>query len=262
MSDGKIGRNFFVSGKYDAARDQYDERLLVQPIRSAFDLRQPRTVCEIGAGSGAFTEILIRALPSLERLCVVEPDPMGIELHRKRFADRSVPEISYYARYAENTGLSPHSVDCIAMAQCFHWLDIDLFRSEALRVLNPEGTVFILARFMDVSDEATREYHAITRFGKRLEGRQDNIEAYSRENIVRFFGKEVAPVEYGSQSYCKTFDGIKDLLDIRLMQDGDIYDKAFKDNLAMEAERFFARYARNGLVTLRHRIFSIHAPIE
>ncbi len=53
------------------------------------------------------------------------------------------PRVEYRIAPAENSGLSSHSVDLIAVAQALHWFDLDAFYMEAKRVLKPEGVLAV-----------------------------------------------------------------------------------------------------------------------
>ena len=51
--------------------------------------------------------------------------------------------VEYRIAPAENSGLSSHSLDLIAVAQALHWFDLDAFYMEAKRVLKPEGALAV-----------------------------------------------------------------------------------------------------------------------
>jgi SAM-dependent methyltransferase len=49
--------------------------------------------------------------------------------------------ISYRVAAAEKSGLGPASVDLITVAQAMHWLDLESFWAEAMRVLKKDGVL-------------------------------------------------------------------------------------------------------------------------
>ena len=51
--------------------------------------------------------------------------------------------VEYPIAPAENSGLSSHSLDLIAVAQALHWFDLDAFYMEAKRVLKPDGILAV-----------------------------------------------------------------------------------------------------------------------
>jgi SAM-dependent methyltransferase len=51
------------------------------------------------------------------------------------------PNVEYRVAPAEASGLDPHSVDLVTVAQALHWLDHDRFNAEVSRVTVPGGVV-------------------------------------------------------------------------------------------------------------------------
>lgn len=93
-------------------------------------------VVDVGAGTGIFTKVLLHCF---NEVSAVEPnDDM-----RKKFREY-LPETVCYAASGEATGLPDKSTDIITIAQAFHWLDEEKFKSEAIRILRPGGKVAII----------------------------------------------------------------------------------------------------------------------
>ena len=95
-----------------------------------------QSVADIGAGTGIFTELL---LPHFQNVCAVEPNADMFNQFRQ-----ALPEVPIYPTTGENTELPPASVELITIAQAFHWLDEERFKSEAMRILSPGGQVAII----------------------------------------------------------------------------------------------------------------------
>ena len=93
-------------------------------------------VVDIGAGTGIFTRALLRCF---REVSAVEPND-GM---REKFRIM-LPDVSCSHGSGEATGLPDNSVDLITVAQAFHWLDADLFKKEAMRILRPGGKVAIV----------------------------------------------------------------------------------------------------------------------
>ena len=92
---------------------------------------QPRTVLELGAGTGKLT----RALSELGHdVHATDPDAAML-----RILERAVPGVRTAQASAEEVPLADASVDVVVAAQAFHWFDLDRALPEAARVLRPGG---------------------------------------------------------------------------------------------------------------------------
>lgn len=58
-------------------------------------------------------------------------------------ADPHPPNVEYRVAPAESSGLADASVDLVTVAQALHWLPLEAFYAEALRVLRPGGMLAI-----------------------------------------------------------------------------------------------------------------------
>jgi SAM-dependent methyltransferase len=98
-------------------------------LEQAIGLDASWTIADIGSGTGISTEMF---LGNNNKVYAVEPNKEMREAADKLFA--------HHAGYvsvggtAENTTLSPFSVDLIAAAQAFHWFDRKTFKKECKRI--------------------------------------------------------------------------------------------------------------------------------
>lgn len=51
--------------------------------------------------------------------------------------------VRYRAAPAENSGLEPHAVDLVTVAQALHWFDLPAFHQDAQRVLKTNGVIAV-----------------------------------------------------------------------------------------------------------------------
>lgn len=109
--------------RYDAARPTY-------PAAVA-RLVGPGTVCDVGAGTGKFTQLLIDGSRS-----VLACDPSE---DMTRVFHRVLPDIPVWRATAEATGLADSAVDTITCAQTWHWVDAGAASAEADRVIRQGG---------------------------------------------------------------------------------------------------------------------------
>ena len=91
---------------------------------------------DIGAGTGIFTKGLLRCFKNVS---AVEPNADM----RKKFHE-FLPDKVCSDGTGEATGLQDNSTDLITVAQAFHWLDEERFKTEAIRILRPAGKVAII----------------------------------------------------------------------------------------------------------------------
>ena len=120
------------SEDYALFRPSYPEEA-VQFLRSKC---QGSHVADIGAGTGIFTKMLLKYF---DTVTAVEPNG---EMREKFRA--FLPGVPCLAGSGEETGLPDESVDLITVAQAFHWLDEEKFKSESMRILRPGGKVAIV----------------------------------------------------------------------------------------------------------------------
>ncbi len=145
-----------------------------------------KVIADIGSGTGIFTKLL------LERgntVYAVEPN--------NDMRAKAESSLWLYDKFhsingsAESTKLDDSSVDCITVAQAFHWFDVDLFKTECKRILKPHGTVILVWNSRD-------EEHIINKENEKIN------KAFCK-NFIGFSGGISGPVK--SQSISVFFNG-------------------------------------------------------
>ena len=116
--------------RYDTARPGYPAEILdlITPL-------QPATICDMGAGTGKLTQLLIDGSRSTYAF-----DPSADMV---RILHKQLPHVPVWRATAEATGLADSSVDLLACAQTWHWVDADAASAEADRVVRPGGAVLL-----------------------------------------------------------------------------------------------------------------------
>jgi len=115
-------------------------------------------IADVGSGTGIFTRQL---LERGNKVYAVEPN------HDMRVVAET--DLSGFGGFvsiegsAESTMLADGSVDCITVAQAFHWFDRNRFKTECRRILKPGGRVILVWNSRDESSELIRENEAINR---------------------------------------------------------------------------------------------------
>ncbi|HVS99748.1 MAG TPA: class I SAM-dependent methyltransferase [Solirubrobacterales bacterium] len=95
-----------------------------------------RTVLDLGAGTGKLTRALVA-----RGLDVVAVEPLA---EMRTTLAWALPEVRAQAGTAEAIPLEDSSVDAIAVAQAWHWVDPERATAEAARVLRPGGTLGLI----------------------------------------------------------------------------------------------------------------------
>ena len=101
-------------------------------------------ICDLAAGTGKLTRLLA---PSGARVIAVEPvDRMRQQL------ETAVPGVETLRGTAESMPLDDASVDCVTVAQAFHWFDYGRALPELARVLRPGGRLALIWNLRDDDD--------------------------------------------------------------------------------------------------------------
>jgi ubiquinone/menaquinone biosynthesis C-methylase UbiE len=97
---------------------------------------QPRSVLELGAGTGKLTRVLLELGHDVHP---TDPDPAMLAL-----LEEHLPGTRSAVASAEDIPLADASVDAVVAAQAFHWFDLDRALPEIARVLRPGGRVCLV----------------------------------------------------------------------------------------------------------------------
>jgi SAM-dependent methyltransferase len=124
-----------VADVYERARPGYPPEA-VRWIADRLDLREGRSVLDLGAGTGKLTRAL---LTTGARVIAVEP---GDEMRAR--LERAAPGAEALRGAAEEIPLLDGSVDAITVGQAFHWFRHDEAIPELHRVLRPGGGVALV----------------------------------------------------------------------------------------------------------------------
>lgn len=137
-----------VAHLYERVRPEYPVEA-VRWVAEQLDLREGRTVLDLGAGTGKLTRALVE---TGARVIAVEPgDAMRAELHGV------LPGVQALRGSGESIPLKDASVDAITVGQAFHWFRYDEAIPELRRVLRPGGGVALLWNGRDQDSPLQRE---------------------------------------------------------------------------------------------------------
>lgn len=134
------------SGVYAQARPSYHSELVGRMARRYGQ----GVIVDLGAGTGIFTGQLIEAG------CVpIAIEPVAAMRHRLTVDH---PDIAVIDGTAEDTGLQDGSVDCVVVAQAFHWFNHPEALREIGRVLRTGGHLVCVWNVRDETVRWVREF--------------------------------------------------------------------------------------------------------
>jgi len=134
MNEERFTGKAEVYGKF---RPSYPNEF-IEYLYNDIGLKSDSKIADIGAGTGIFSEILIK---KGSHVYLVEPNSDMFGEAKKNLAEYK--NCSYINASAENTTLPDNSMDFLTSAQAFHWFDREKFKNECRRILKPGGKVIL-----------------------------------------------------------------------------------------------------------------------
>jgi SAM-dependent methyltransferase len=129
---------------YERARPSYPPDAVAW-LADALRIRAGARICDLAAGTGKFTRLLVPHLGGAELLAVEPVDGM------RTLLARSLPDVPVIAATAEALPFVDGSLAGIAVAQAFHWFDARAALEEFHRVLGPGGRLALVWNARDRS---------------------------------------------------------------------------------------------------------------
>ena len=156
-----------AAADYERARPGYPARI-VEILEQDFELGSGATVCDLAAGTGKLTRLLVGRGWNV---VAVEPVP-GM---RAKLAE-AVPVAAVLDGIAESIRLPDRSMDAVTVAQAFHWFDSDRALTEILRVLRPGGGLAIVFNRRDEREPWVAAMSRIITWHQRTAARYQSID--------------------------------------------------------------------------------------
>jgi SAM-dependent methyltransferase len=142
---------------YERARPSYPSDA-IDFIVAELDIGPASVVVDLAAGTGKFTRLLV---PTHARLIAIEP----VAAMRTKLAE-IVPGIDARDGTAESIPLQDGTVDCVTVAQAFHWFRGADALTEIGRVLRRGGGVALLWNARDTTVPWVARLHEIIRWNQ------------------------------------------------------------------------------------------------
>ncbi|TXL87709.1 class I SAM-dependent methyltransferase [Streptomyces sp. IB2014 016-6] len=146
----QLGASFDgLADHYTAGRPTYPADFVQALLRPLFDRTdQPRTVLEVGAGTGQATGILPRFFSQVTSM---EP---GFRLNQEASRRLSDDDRVTVHRSTFEAWSGTDTYDCVFSASAFHWADPHVSYEKAATLLKPCGTLAVISYGDVVSDDA------------------------------------------------------------------------------------------------------------
>ena len=137
---------------YDRGRPDYPAQVSGW-LRDNLGITPGKTVLDLGAGTGKFTQRLVTTGATV---IAVEP----VDAMREKLT-ASLPQVQALSGTAETIPLPDASVDAVVCAQAFHWFATKAALVEISRVLRPGGKLGLIWNMRDESRPWVAELTAI-----------------------------------------------------------------------------------------------------
>jgi SAM-dependent methyltransferase len=121
--------------EYELGRPGWPEELVDEAARE-LGLGPDSAVLDLAAGTGKLTRLLV---PRFGRVVAVEPDEAMLEVLAE-----VVPEAEALCGAGEEIPLGDAELDCVFVAEAFHWFASPAVVGEIARVLRPGGGLVLL----------------------------------------------------------------------------------------------------------------------
>ncbi len=229
---------------YAKYRPKYP-RSILRALRKEMGFSPTWVVADVGSGTGILSELFLEhgnSVYGVEPNADMRAAAEETLLPKFRGAFRSVNG------KAELTTLAPHSIDLIVVGQALHWFDIDGARAEFARILTERGRVCVLYNdrvkekgFMAAYGRVAKSYSSAPRGGVPKVGAATLRRLLHRYKTLAF-----------RNSQRLTHSGLLGRL-LSASYAPAPGDSEGRAKLERTVRRIFARYSRNGSVTLRYR---------
>ena len=189
-----------AAGDYERARPSYPAAS-IDVLRKHLGLGPGKTVCDLAAGTGKLTRLLV---PTGATVVAVEPVPGMREQLRA-----AVPDVEVLDGTAEAMPFLDATVDVVTVAQAFHWFRFDEALAEIRRVVRPGGGLAILFNQRDERTPWVKEMNEVIQWHSRT------ISRYQATDWTALLtGAGFAPVTYDSIEWAQPMT--RDLLASRV----------------------------------------------
>jgi len=250
MNQSPISRFSKHSEDYQKYRPGYPEAIVTY-LEQNIGLKKEQSIADIGAGTGIFTELLLKKGYSV---LAVEPNA---EMRNKVEPLLSVyPQLKSIDGTAEDTGLPANSIDLITVAQSFHWFDLDKTRAEFKRIAKPGAHVLLIWNILQQRSRFLKAYQALK---NNYINRKPQKEKIDPDRIRKFFN---TPDVVEQEIYHSRLLNQEELLGyFRSSSYSPVQGEPGYSELVEALGKIFEDYHQNGFVKLEYDAKLYLAPL-
>ncbi len=210
-------------------------------------LPQKPVFADIGAGTGIFSLPLLKA--GYKVYCVEPNVDMKRRLDENTSAFENCVTLS---SAAENTALKDAAVDCIAVAQAFHWFDRQAFKSECRRVLRENGIVVLLWNSRVEDELLIRLEKANERHCPKFKGFSGGVRRCDAAQFDDFFSERCNLLFFDNDLYYEGADAFagRCLSGSYALKPDDIGYEAY----VKELREIYAEFESDGRLKMKNRV--------
>lgn len=233
-----------LASVYATGRPAYAEKFITD-LFEKFGMTTNSVVADIGSGTGKFAKQIIEKGAFV--YCVEPNEDMR---------NQAVVELIQYdnqlciAGGAEYTKLQDETVDFITTSQAFHWFDVELFKRECIRIIKPNGKVFLIWNMRDKHSELMQKNYIIyKKYCPKFKGFSGGIEK-DDVRIKNFYNNNYVRIEYTNPLYYDKAKFIDRCLSssYSLKQQDSNYEEYIK-----ELESLFDEYSVDNILTIPNK---------
>lgn len=181
---------------YLKSRPDYHKDIIDYLLTNHIISKESR-VADIGSGTGIFS---LQLQPYVKQVFAVEPNDSMRENAELQF--KEYENIVSVSGCAENTLLRENSVDCITVAQAFHWFDKSAFARECQRILTPGGRIVLLWNVRDENNEIVKQNSEINAlFSDNYSGFSNGMDFNNEQQFSDFFTEQYEKIEIKNPIY-------------------------------------------------------------
>ena len=220
---------------YIKYRPNYSPEMITTLINQ-IGLNSKSVVADIGAGTGIFTRQLADYVGSVY---AVEPNiPMFEALE---VLSKSNLNIVFINAPAESTTLPDNSVDCICVAQAFHWFDKDKTKREFKRILRKSGKVILIWNWPVINNIVIEYDKLLTKYCPEFKGYNDDSKSFDKD-YSGFFSNGYSHYEFENYQKLVKESFIGECLSSSYAPNSK--DKYYHQ-LITDLNTFFEKYSKN-----------------